>query len=345
MSGALRVLDLFSGACGGVSLGLERAGMTTVALCEADPWRRSRLRQNWPGLPIFRDVRHVGERTTRALGRIDVVAGSPPCQDISAANHAGRGIDGARSGLFFEFTRVVAELRPAWVLAENVPRLRTRGGDWVLAELEAAGYTCWPLVVGARHVGAPHQRDRVWIVAHAERDGRREGPQEPVSASASFSGALRDDAGTAADARKHQRRPDTPVSSCHERPGEEAGLPGDGAASRRMAPDAIGAGLRQQPGRGGGPSRRAEAEPALDALPDREGQSRGAVHGQVGGGEGAESADDEPWGHWNAGPGAHLRLASGLPTGVARRQIAAFGDAVVPQVVEAIGRAIVRVAA
>ena len=113
------------------------------------------------------------------LQRVDLIAGGFPCQDISVAGK-GVGLDGERSGLWFEYLRIVQELRPTWVLAENVPALRTRGADTVLDGLAAAGYSCWPLVVGARHVGAPHRRDRVWIVAHASRDEseRRRGSED-----------------------------------------------------------------------------------------------------------------------------------------------------------------------
>lgn len=272
-----RVLDLFSGACGGVSLGLERAGMETVALCEQDAWRRSRLRQNWPGLPVYRDARHVGERTTQALGRIDVVAGSPPCQDISAANAGGRGVDGERSGLFFEFTRVVAECRPRWVLAENVPRLRTRGADWVLAELEAAGYTCWPLVVGAGDVGAPHRRSRVWIVAHRPGDRCHARPS-PAGWQAGRQPAGADARGAAhADCERRREGQEQSV-------GDAPSLARAVCAAPGAVADVLGAGLRQQPRRGCGPRGPAgAAELALDALPDRDGQPQLPEHGQVGG--------------------------------------------------------------
>lgn len=97
-----------------------------------------------------------------------IVTGGFPCQDVSVAGK-GLGVEkGARSGLWKEMHRVIDLVRPTWVLAENVPALRTRGADRVLGDLEALGYSCWPLVVGAEHVGAPHRRHRVWIVAHGD---------------------------------------------------------------------------------------------------------------------------------------------------------------------------------
>lgn len=118
-------------------------------------------------------------------GRIDVLTGGFPCQDLSAAGN-GEGLDGARSGLWFAMLNVIKTVRPRWVVVENVPAIRTRPGagderaiDTVLRGLEEAGYTCISLVVGADDVGAPHRRKRAWIVAHSgsgaaggERTGR-----------------------------------------------------------------------------------------------------------------------------------------------------------------------------
>jgi site-specific DNA-cytosine methylase len=163
-------LDLFCGAAGGWTLGLHRAGFTTVAACEIDPWRRAVFSQNNPGARMYDDIRTLNaDRLRRDLGFLpSIVCGSPPCQDASTANTQGRGIDGERTGLFFDAVRLVREVRPRWVLLENVPGLRTRGYDRVHDALEAAGYAVWPLVVGAVHAGAPHLRKRVWIVALAK---------------------------------------------------------------------------------------------------------------------------------------------------------------------------------
>lgn len=167
----MNVLDLFSGI-GGIALGLERAGMRTVAFCEIDPFCRIVLAERFPGIPIYDDVRTLNaDRLARdGIERIDLIAGGFPCQDASVAGTR-RGIAGERTGLWTEFARLVSELRPPWVLAENVAGLRTSGADRVLSDLEAFDYTAWPLVVGADDVGAPHRRKRVWIVAH--RNGWR----------------------------------------------------------------------------------------------------------------------------------------------------------------------------
>ncbi len=161
----LPVLDLFSGI-GGVSLGLHWAGMRTAAFCEADPFAAEVLRRHWPGVPVYPDIRTLSGARLRAdaVPRPVLVCGGFPCQDSSLAGR-GAGMDGPRTGLWSHMARLVTELRPRWVVAENVPGLRGRGADRVLRDLEAAGYACWPLVVGAVHAGAPHRRARVWVVA------------------------------------------------------------------------------------------------------------------------------------------------------------------------------------
>lgn len=180
------MLDLFSGI-GSFSLGLERAGMRTVAFCEIDEWCRGHLARHWPEVPSFSDVRDL---TGAAVGPVDVICGGFPCQDISEAGKR-VGIEGARSGLWSEMLRLVRELRPRWVIAENVAALRYRGYDRVQSDLAAAGYACRPFVVAALHVGATQERKRAWIVANthdarlqgAERVGQSHPPREEREAS------------------------------------------------------------------------------------------------------------------------------------------------------------------
>lgn len=168
----MRVLDLFSGI-GGMSLGLERAGFEAVAFVELDPYCRSVLARHWPRVPQHDDVRRFDASSLR--GRVDLVAGGPPCQAASVAGKR-RGHEDER-WLWGEYLRVVRDVRPEWLLAENVQglvSLRPLGLDWIAEELEAEGYAVEPVIVGARDAGAPHERKRVWIVAHAEGRGREE---------------------------------------------------------------------------------------------------------------------------------------------------------------------------
>lgn len=161
----LRVLDLFSGI-GGFVLGLDRAGgFETVAFCEINPDRQDDLRSIWPGVPIYNDVRLI---SAAELGRIDVITGGFPCQDISTAGRR-TGIHGERTGLFSEIVRLIGELRPFVVILENSADLLTGdGGSWarhVFGKLAALGYDLEWHVIPASGLGAPHVRERVWIIA------------------------------------------------------------------------------------------------------------------------------------------------------------------------------------
>ena len=165
----LRVLDLFSGI-GGFSLGLERTGgFETVAFCEIETFPRRVLAKNWPDKPCFPDVRTL--KGTDIDGPIDLICGGYPCQPFSTAGKR-QGKEDDRH-LWPEFMRLVAELRPAWVIGENVAGHISMGLDDVLADLEAEGYTCRTFVIPACAVGASHRRDRVWTVAYADSAERR----------------------------------------------------------------------------------------------------------------------------------------------------------------------------
>lgn len=161
----LRVLDLFSGI-GGFSLGLERTGgFETVAFCEISAARRGDLRSVWPEVPIFEDVRSL---SSEAVGPVDVITGGFPCQDISTAGRKA-GIHGERTGLYSEIIRLAGELRPAFIVMENSADLLTgERGEWaghVFGQLAALGYDAEWHVVPAAGLGAPHERERVWILA------------------------------------------------------------------------------------------------------------------------------------------------------------------------------------
>lgn len=168
-----RLLDLFSGI-GGFSLGLERSGgFKTVAFCEIEEFPRKVLKKHWPEVPIYDDVRTLTADRLAADGiGVDAICGGFPCQDISTAGR-GAGIDGERSGLWAEYARLVGELRPKYVLVENVAALLGRGLDRVLGDLAALGYDAEWHCIPASTVGAHHRRDRLWIVAYADVAERR----------------------------------------------------------------------------------------------------------------------------------------------------------------------------
>lgn len=167
------VLDLFSGV-GGFTLGLERVGFRTVAFCENEPFCRAVLRHRWPGVPVYNDVRELTAAILAADGiaatDIDLICGGFPCTDISVAG-TGVGIAGPDSKLWEEFARLIGELLPVYVLVENVSALLVRGLDRVLGDLAALGYDAEWHCIPACHVGAPHERDRVWIVAYPNFQG------------------------------------------------------------------------------------------------------------------------------------------------------------------------------
>jgi DNA (cytosine-5)-methyltransferase 1 len=161
----VNVLDLFSGI-GGFSLGLERAGMRTVAFCEIEPFARRVLAKHWPDVPCYDDVRSLTAERLAADGiaPVDVICGGFPCQDISLAGK-GAGLAGERSGLWREYARIIGEFRPRYVVVENVAALLGRGLDDVLGDLAALGYDAEWHCIPASAVGAPHRRDRLWLVA------------------------------------------------------------------------------------------------------------------------------------------------------------------------------------
>jgi DNA (cytosine-5)-methyltransferase 1 len=270
---AVNVLDLFSGI-GGFSLGLERAGMRTVAFCECDPYAVRVLNRAWPGVPVYPDV-----RTIPHIGGIDIVAGGFPCQPWSQAGKR-MGAEDDRH-LWPAMLEVIKRERPAWVLGENVAGLINMGLDAVLSDLEAIGYAWRTFVIPAVAVDAPHRRDRLWIVAHDDNRGSLLGSSD----------------GEPKEGMDEQRRDDA------------AGLCAD-------VPDP----LRPRGAAGlSGPQSRQEGH---TGEPDhRGGQSGWREEGCV----------------WEPEPEVG-RLADGVPDRA--HQLRCLGNAVVPQIPEIIGRAI-----
>jgi DNA (cytosine-5)-methyltransferase 1 len=390
------VLDLFSAAAGGWSLGMHRAGFTTVAACEAVDWRRALFAQNNPGVKIYDDVRTLtAARLVRDLAWLpDVVVGSPPCQDISSANTKGKGVEGERSGLYFEAIRIIGECRPRWFSLENSANLRTRGADRVVAAIQAIGYTVEISVVGADHVGANHERKRSWLVGcdlHQVTDARSweqwqqsgwwhgtcrsspllDGDNDPSVVSANPHGLGRHEGWSGWRRGIDLSLQDDPEHSeslgCESR--RPRGHRPDGDGSAPVAPSAgdiadtdqagqadgcVVTGLRQtevaDDGRGD-----ERCDDVADA--NRDGELDGAIDAEMGGRSSFGGDAPEPWADWNGGLAGHLRMDDGVSARVASTRVAvggprgtaaasliveAFGDAVVPQITEAIGRSILR---
>lgn len=171
-------LALFAGAGGGI-LGGKLLGWNTIGAVEIERYPRECLLQRQrdgvlPRFPIWDDVRTFDGKPW--FGLVDIISGGFPCQDISCAGK-GAGISGARSGLWREMFRIICEVRPRFAFMENSPMLLSRGIDRVLGDLAEAGYNAEWLVLGAGDIGAPHQRDRIWILGvsqHADRDFQSE---------------------------------------------------------------------------------------------------------------------------------------------------------------------------
>ena len=166
--------SLFSGI-GGIDLGLERAGMECKWQGEIDPFCRKVLAKHWPDVRRYEDVKSVGGET---LEPVDVIAGGFPCQDNSQANQTGegrKGLRGDKSSLWWEMWRLVGELRPRYIFVENVPGLLTVNGGQdfgtIIECLAKGGYDAEWESVCASHFGAPHHRERLFLVAYSNDIG------------------------------------------------------------------------------------------------------------------------------------------------------------------------------
>jgi DNA (cytosine-5)-methyltransferase 1 len=326
--GKMRVLDLFSGI-GGFSLGLERSGgFETVAFVEIDPYCRAVLRKHWPDVPVYDDVRTLtvdegwlvsdadkrcelaqeqlcaGRQGIRA-DSIDVIAGGFPCQDISVAGK-GAGLAGERSGLWSEFARIIGEVLPRYVIVENVAVLLSQGLGDVLGDLAALGYDAEWHCIPAQAVGAPHRRDRVWIVANSSigRCGGSDGGEVQQPRRTETVGGSE----TVADAFGITGRPCGLGDTDESARGRHAGRSSLGADDVSDADSSNGYGRR-------GPLQMGWGGFAREATADGDaGRTQWRVEPDVG------------------------RVAHGVPARVDR--LRALGNAVVPQIPEIIGRAI-----
>jgi len=168
----IQVLDLFSGI-GGFSLGLERAGFETVAFCEIDKYCRLVLQKHWKDIKIYSDVREITKRQLEEDGckLPEVITGGFPCQPFSVAGRK----KGTRDNRYLwpQMFRVIKEFKPRWIIAENVRGIiNIQHGmvfERVHTDLESQGYETQTFIIPAAGVGAPHRRDRVWIVANSRR--------------------------------------------------------------------------------------------------------------------------------------------------------------------------------
>lgn len=341
----MRIGSLFSGI-GGLELGLERAGLGHTAWqVEIDPFCRAVLAKHWPEAKRYEDITRVSGSD---LGPVDVICGGFPCQDISSAGK-GAGLSGARSGLWYQYLRLIGELKPKFVVIENVGSGARRWVDFVRSDLARAGYSSVPIPLSAFDVGAPHLRERIFIVAYLnsfslrQQRGRveREGGQDPLQSE--WAG----EAGLALAPDPEGGRWTPGQSECitdDSAPG--SGRAGDvggvhpGTPSAALAPDSDRARLGF--GRAGGteaandPSA-SSGEIRASGNTDSDSESADAIDEQVAMLRGLAS-DSSPWAFApefrGMDDGVSVRLDRTAPRS---KRLKALGNAVVPQCAEVVG--------
>jgi DNA (cytosine-5)-methyltransferase 1 len=314
------VLDLFAGI-GGFSLGLERTGgFKTVAMCEIDKKCHRVLQKHWPHVHIYTDVKELTVERLQADGNVpDVIVGGFPCQDISNAGR-GVGIGGERSGLWSEMFRLIRDVRPTWAIIENVSALRNKGLTLVLQNLGEIGYCVEWHCIPAYAVGAPHQRDRIWIIAYRNPYSESE---PTVAKHDEMGGVQKHEGNDVAHPNPYSCQEGQPRRAAGEIPPEGHGLRGGSGEGE----------ARQEPGR-------CREDVAHPHSPRLEGWLRSILQecssklpsGQGGTRKGGLSD------HWQTEPCVG-RVADGVPRRVDR--LKQLGNSVVPQVIELLGRAII----
>jgi DNA (cytosine-5)-methyltransferase 1 len=339
----MKVGSLFTGI-GGIDLGLERAGFEIAWQCELDSWCRQLLHQHWPSVPQYEDVT---ELRGGQLEPVEMLAGGFPCQDVSVAGRQAGLKEGTRSGLWSEYARLIGEIRPRYVLVENVPGLLVRGMDRVLGDLSSLGYDAEWRTISAADVGAPHLRKRIWIVAYPSPCGLQRG-NEPVE---DYRGESRQWQGEPTGGHAGAR---TVANSAEQRlQGGSTGrqnVSGVADQSERCSEtrvgDSVRGGCSGLDGRGPGtePQNGCAQLPNAD-LSGLEGPRQGTLPrrqvavghcGSVGSVFGAtKQPERSEW--WVLEPNVG-RVAHGVPSRVDR--LKGLGNAVVPQIVEHIGHLI-----
>jgi len=177
----MKSIELFAGI-GGIALAAEWAGIDTVAFCERDPFCQKVLKKHWPDIPIFDDICTLNRQVLEEKGviepggTVDIISGGFPCQPYSIAGKR-RGKEDDRD-LWPEMFRIIQELKPTWVVGENVANFANMELDRTLSDLESIGYTGGAVVLPALAVGAKHRRDRIFIVAYTDGFRRKKDETE-----------------------------------------------------------------------------------------------------------------------------------------------------------------------
>ena len=330
--------SLFAGI-GGFDLGLERAGMTCKWQVEIDDFCNKVLAKHWPDVKRHRDVREVGKHN---LEPVDLICGGFPCQPFSCAGKR-KGKEDERF-LWPEMFRIISELKPRWIIGENVAGFVNMGLDDCISDLEREGYEVQPFIIPACAVNAPHRRDRVWIVAYSQKCRRvelsngdlrkciQQGTEDRLSRK--FRGSL--SIGHAADT-------DQSTPSRQRRDGGEIlqiAKPERLDLSHRDASDSPN-NLRQSCGSRQDERRMANEDQQNVADSTRELLNRAGDARK----RGRREYSNDHWRElWIEAATRLCRVDARLPRRMDRvNRLKALGNAVVPQIVEIIGRAITEV--
>lgn len=323
---SMTIGSLFSGV-GGLELGLERAGLGPVLWqVEIDPFCRQVLAKHWPNAKRYTDVKEINANAQK----VDIICGGFPCQDVSNAGKRA-GLDGERSGLWSEYARIVRELRPRFVVVENVSALLARGVERVLGDLAACGYDAEWDCVPASAIGAPHQRDRLFILAWHVSDAERD------------RGGLEPERGGAQQAERWHANIAHVRAELADR--DERRREGERLARRESGHE--GAPRHEPDGRGGEALANADRERRLEGRAESSLRERRPDAGELG----AWPPGPDDMHAWGGVPAlaqpSFCRLADGVPAGLVRSRrgaLKAYGNAVVPAVGWVIGRRLVEIA-
>ena len=306
----MKVLDLFSGI-GGFSYGLDKVGFKTVAFCEMDEYCKLVLQKHWKGVKIYNDVKELkGEEIIKEHGTIDIVVGGFPCQPFSIAG-ARKGTDDNRH-LWPEMFRIIKELKPRWVIGENVRGIVSIQNGMVFenvcTDLEGEGYEVRAFNIPAAGVGAPHKRERIWIVANSRRTLRQGSELERENANE----------GGQENANQHQRSSGTPEHNVAN-------------TNTRLSKQS------NQEVQARGNTLNSSSGDVANTNGERQQEQCGTESVQKEGNESQRSSSQARHTGWESEPDVG-RVAHGLSGRVHR--LKALGNSIVPKIAEEIGRAI-----
>ena len=315
----ITTLDLFAGI-GGFALGLEATGhFRTTCFVENEPYCQAVLKHHWPDIPVLGDIRNV-RRKELPDPSPGLICGGFPCQPFSNAGKQ-RAQDDPRH-LWPEMFRLIRECRPTWVVGENVTGLINLGLDEVLTDLESEGYATRTFNIPACAVGAPHLRQRLWIVAHSDSESEPDGTFDGNARQRQLGFEFMADTKRGRRGQNREQRGLDKVS----RSGAHAKLPIKKSSQDVADPISPGTGMEEH--RGSGQRRESSNPPQPEVLRQEDG---------AGGPEGLATNSGRPEEWWEVEPSVG-RLVDGLPNSVP--QLRALGNAIVPQIAKEIGEAI-----